>query len=376
MRSIMPVKPPQEKNLIYLNALNVLTIAKVGVLSEINKKFNGDWEKAWDSDMTRYIPRVRNLEGKLAAADWQKLKKKIDPEAEWKKLARENIAVLTIADKKYPKKLRHIADPPFMLYVRGSTDAWKEKCFAVVGTRALSEYGRRSTPQITQGLARAGFTIVSGLAAGIDTLAHKAALEEKAKTVAVLGCGSDDVTIFPAQNLGLARKIIENGGAVITEYAPGVHGTKFTFPLRNRIISGLSVGTLVVEADIISGAMITARCALDQNRDVFAVPGNIFARTSEGANSLIKSGAKPVACAEDILEDYGIDVKNATNYIRADNEFEEKILVALASGESKTADQLISETKFEPAKISATLMIMELGKKIKNLGNGKFILNK
>jgi DNA processing protein len=372
----MPAKPSQEKNLIYLNALNVLTMAKVGVLSEINKKFKGDFERAWRSDMTRYIPRVRNHEGKLTAADWEKLKKKMNPEAEWKKLEREGITTLTITDKKYPKKLRQITDPPFLLYLRGSADAWKEKCFAVVGTRALSEYGRRSTPQITQGLARAGFTIVSGLAAGIDTLAHKTALEEKAKTVAVLGCGSDDTTIFPVQNLGLARKIIENGGAVITEYAPGVHGTKFTFPLRNRIISGLSVGTLVVEADIISGAMITARCALDQNRDVFAVPGNIFAKTSEGTNSLIKRGAKLVACAEDILEDYGIDAKSATNNIRADNEFEEKILAALAHGDSKTADQLISETGFEPAKISATLMIMELGKKVKNLGNGRFVLNK
>jgi DNA processing protein len=224
-------------------------------------------------------------------------------------------------------------------------------------------------------VARAGFTIVSGLATGIDTLAHKSALEAGAKTVAVLGTGIDDQTLYPQLNLPLARNIVEKNGAVISEYAPGTHGTKFSFPQRNRIISGLSKGVLVVEADYISGAIITAKCALEQNRDVFAVPGGIFAKTSEGTNDLIKRGAKLVACADDILEEYDIKFKSqkAKVKIKGDNPEEEKILAVLTS-EPLTADGIIRKTGMDAPQVNATLMIMELGKKIKNLGGGKFVV--
>ena len=358
-------------NLKFLNAVNVLVSARVGALQSIHDSFDGDWERAWHSDLRKF---AQDETGKAKSpADFARLKKSIDPDNEWKKLEREKISLITIFDKEYPKLLTHISSPPFLLYVKGSVEAWKGKCFGVVGTRALSEYGKRATPHITLDLARAGFTIVSGLATGIDTLAHKSALEAGAKTIAVLGTGIDERTLYPQLNLPLARKIVEKGGAVISEYAPGTHGTKFSFPQRNRIISGLSKGVLVVEADHISGAMITAKCALEQNRDVFALPGSIFAKTSEGTNDLIKKGAKLVACADDILEEYGLESKKVKKIIRAESPEEEKILTTLANGPA-TADDIIRKTGLIAPQANATLMIMELGKKIKNLGGGKFVL--
>lgn len=357
----------------YLNAINILAKAKIDALQKIYDCFGDDWEKAWHSNLTAFLPKVHDSYGKLIPADYERIKKMIDPDKEWQKLLREGVEILTILDTNYPELLRHIPHPPFMLYIKGSHGVWRNTCFAVVGTRRLSEYGKRGTLHITQGLVRAGFIIVSGLADGIDALAHKMALQEGSKTIAVLGCGIDDKTIFPQQNLGLAHKIIETGGALISEYAVGTHGTKFTFPQRNRIISGLSRGVMIVEADEISGALITAHCAIDQNRDLFIVPGNIFSRTSQGTNKLIKKGAKAVTCAEDVLEEYDIYLKDEKPRIRADNEIEAKILTVLNS-EPMTPDDIIKKTGLAAPQVNATLMIMELGKKIKNLGGGKFVL--
>lgn len=361
-------------NLKYLNAINILVNAKLGGLQAVYNAFGGDWEQAWHTNLTRHIPRDKDAEGKLVSVDYEKQKKRIDPNKEWAKLEREKIGMVTIFDKNYPGPLRHIHNPPFLLYVRGSTDVLNQTCFGVVGTRALSEYGKRTTPHIVLDIARAGFTIVSGLANGIDTLAHKTALEAGAPTVAVLGTGTDDRTIYPATNLRLAHKIIETGGAVISEYAPGTHGTKFSFPQRNRIISGLSKGVLVVEADEQSGALITAAYALEQNRDVFAVPGPIFAKTSRGPNNLIKKGAKAVTGAEDVLEEYNIKIQNS-NFkiqIKADNPTEEKIL-SVINDDPMTMDDIIRRSGLDAAQAAATLMVMELNRKIKNLG-GRFVL--
>ncbi len=358
----------------YLNAVNILATAKIDALQIIHDAFRGDWERAWHSDLAGYLPREKDIDGKLNKIDYRKLQRSINADLAWKKVTEEGVKLITILDDDYPVQLRHIPHPPFLLYVKGSAEVWRENGFAVVGTRALSEYGKRSAPRIVSQVARAGFTIVSGLAMGIDTLAHKAALQEKAKTIAVLGSGIDDKTLFPPQNLGLAREIINTGGAVIGEYALGTHGSLFTFPQRNRIISGLAKGVLVVEADIKSGAMITARCALEQNRDVFAVPGSIFAKTSEGTNNIIKKGAKLVTCAEDILEEYEIYLDKKEREIKPDNPIEEKILTVLIS-ETMTADDIIRKTGIEANQIAAALTIMELNGKIKNFGS-KFALNK
>lgn len=348
----------------FLNAINILASGKIGALAKIQTKFKGDWQRAWNSDLRKYLPSDLNYE---------KAKRVLDPDKAYQRLIAEKIGIITLSDKRYPGPLKQISDPPFILYVRGDKLALKSKCFAVVGTRAITEYGRRAAPMVTRDLARAGFTIVSGLAAGVDTLAHKTALEEGGKTIAVLGCGVDDRTIFPPQNLGLAGKIIESGGALISEYAPGVHGTKFSFPQRNRIISGLAKGVLVVEADIKSGALITAKCALDQNRDVFAVPGGIFSKTSQGANYMIQKGAKLVASGQDILDDYQIYLDKKDKVIKGDSEIENRILDLLRQ-QPLTADDIIRRVKLEAPVVNAALTVMEIKRKVKNL-DGKFVLN-
>lgn len=363
-----------DEQLKYLNAINIVASAKSGALQAMHDAFGGDWERAWHNNLVKYIPRDRGADGKLVTLDYAKSRKRVNPDKEWAKLAARGISLITILDKDYPELLRHIPDPPFLLYVRGNRGAWAGQCFGVVGTRALSEYGKRAVPHITLDIARAGFTIVSGLAAGIDTLAHKSALDAGIPTIAVLGTGIDDVTIFPPQNLQLAHKILEKGGAIISEYAIGTHGTKFSFPQRNRIISGLSRGVLVVEADEISGALITARCAAEQGRDVFAIPGNIFAKTSQGTNNIIKKGAKMVTCSQDILEEYDIYIKNQKSKIKikGDNLSEEKILAVLSS-EPIGVDDIIRQTGLAVTEVNVSLTMMELHRKIKNL-NGKFIL--
>lgn len=348
----------------YIHAINILATAKIDALQNIYDQFQGDFEKAWHSPkLASFLP---------SDLDFPKAKKSTDPDKEWKRLQKENIEVITILDQAYPKPLKHIPQPPFILYIRGSKEVLKDKCFGVVGTRALTDYGRRATPDIVRDIVRGGFTIVSGLAAGIDTLAHKAALDNGAKTIAVLGCGPDDLTIFPQQNLKLVHKILETGGAIITEYAPEVQGRPFTFPQRNRIISGLSKGVLVVEADIQSGAMITAHDAIEQNRDLFCVPGGIYTKTSQGTNFMIQKGAKLVSCGQDVLDEYDISLDKKEIKIKADNPIEEKILAILTS-EPISVDDIIRKTVLNAGQVNASLVLMELNKKVKNLGNNRFV---
>ncbi|OGN28677.1 MAG: DNA protecting protein DprA [Candidatus Yanofskybacteria bacterium RIFCSPLOWO2_01_FULL_49_25] len=353
-----------QSDLAYLNAINILASAKIDALQGIDEAFDGEWERAWHANLKPYLP---------SDLDYERQKKKLDPEKAWKELERWNMQLITIHDKAYPRPLKHIHHPPFLLYVRGSIEILKNKSIAVVGTRALTDYGKRITPSIVRDLARAGFTIASGLAAGIDTLAHQAALDAGVPTIAVLGCGSDDPTIFPAQNIRLAQSIIKNGGAVITEYAPRTQARTFTFPQRNRIVSGLSQGTLVIEADRKSGALITAFDAIDQNRDVFAIPGPIFSKTSQGTNFLIQKGAKLVSTADDILEEYDMESAKQKPTIKADNEIEARILVALGTA-SMSPDGIIRATGLEASEANAALIVMELNKKVRNLGNGKYVV--
>lgn len=214
------------------------------------------------------------------------------------------IRAISIEDKNYPKLLRKIKNPSKILYYLGEIKAaaqmgeprlWREEpCFAIVGTRRFSPYGKRIALEITGDLAEAGLTIVSGLAPGIDTFAHRATIERKRRTIAVLGTGLDEKSIYPQSNLKLAKEILELGGCLISEYEPGTRGTQFTFPQRNRIISGISLGVLVVEAKERSGALITANWAKTQNRKIFAIPGSIHASNSKGCHLLIKRGAKLV----------------------------------------------------------------------------------
>ncbi len=358
-------------DLKYLNAVNILACAKIDALQNIYNSFNGDFGYAWKNNLDNFLPKDAGAGGKLIQIDYEKIKRGIDPEKERLKLQKENIEIVTILDRRYPDILKQIPHPPFLLYVRGDSGILSSDCFAVVGTRGATDYGKQAAPKITKGVSMAGFTIVSGLARGIDALAHQAALESGRPTIAVLGCGLDWNVFFPPQNKKLAGEIIEKGGAIISEYSFGAFGSPITFPQRNRIISGLSKGVLVVEADIKSGALITAKYALEQNRDVFAVPGNIFSEMSKGTNFYIKRGAKLVSSAEDILTEYNISYNDTKRMVVPENEIEAKIL-SLVSNEPIHIDEIIRRSGYDIGTIQATIMIMELNDKVRNLGGNRY----
>ena len=229
------------------------------------------------------------------------------------KIQEEDIKICKITDNDYPRLLKEIYDPPYFFYYKGSIANINNFSIGVVGTRKYTNYGERAIEKIIYNLTKNNLNIISGLALGIDTLAHKACLNAKGKTIAVLGTGIDKQSFYPFTNRHLAEKIISEGGAIISEFPLGTEPLRYNFPQRNRIISGLSFGTLVIEAAEKSGALITARCACEQNREVFAVPGSIFSDMSIGPNELIKQGAKPITKADDILET--LDLKNINNYI-------------------------------------------------------------
>lgn len=282
------------------------------------------------------------------------------------------IQEITLKSKEYPKLLAQIADPPEQLYCRGNTELLHSFCFGVVGTRKLTAYGREATEKIVSGLAFRGVTVVSGLAFGVDSVAHQTALDNEIPTIAVLGTGVNDSSIYPASNLPLAKNILEKGGLVISEYPENAPGYKGNFPARNRIISGLSKGVLVIEALEKSGALITTRFATEQNRDVFALPGNIFSPHSRGPNMLIQKGAKPVFSADDILGSYyqnlELDLKPKLN-ISTKDPIERKILDILDEKGELTADQIIYEGDTEASKIISALSMLELNNKIKLKAN-------
>jgi DNA processing protein len=291
------------------------------------------------------------------------------------KLAKENVSVITIKDEKYPKLLREIYNPPALLYYKGRLEE-DEFAIAVVGTRKCTSYGKQVTSEITRDLANNGITIVSGLALGIDTLAHQAALEVNEKTIAVLGSGLDAQNIYPVTNCHLAEKIIETGGTLISEHPLGTLPLKFNFPQRNRIIAGLTLGTLVVEAPLTSGALITAKFALEFNREVFAVPGSIYSENSAGPNNLIKMGAKAVASAADILE--ALNLQRAIEYVEAKkivpDSKNEAILLEYLSKEPVHIDILIKQSKLDTATVNSTITMMEIKGKVRNLGGSQYVL--
>jgi len=299
----------------------------------------------------------------------------IDPDKKLEELKPHGIDVITILDENYPKLLKEIYDPPPILYVRGHFLSQDEKALAIVGTRMPTPYGQQAASHLAGQIAQAGLTIVSGLARGIDTLAHLAALQNKTRTVAVVGSGIDEATIYPPSNRKLAQQISENG-AVVSEYPIGCPALKHHFHARNRVISGLSLGALIIEAKEKSGALITARHALEQNREVFGLPGPIYSQTSAGPNNLIKMGAKLVSSTQDILEE--LNLKNLTEQIQIrqilpDNQEEAKILQIL-SDEPTHIDKIINDTKLDTATVNATLSLMEMKGKIKNLGGMNYVI--
>jgi DNA processing protein len=271
--------------------------------------------------------------------------------------------IVTLKDEGYPKRLRDIYDPPALLYVRGEFRREDTLAIAIVGSRKTSPYGRWITEKIGQDLARHGVTVVSGMARGIDSVAHIGALQGGGRTIAVLGCGVD--VIYPLENRNLFNQIIEHG-AVLSEFPMGSPPEGGHFPRRNRIISGLSIGVVIVQAGSKSGSLITANYALEQGREVFAIPGNVGAQGSRGTNQLIKEGAKLVESSEDILEEI------LPQWEREEETFpipesplpdlteEEKILYKLLGEMPLHIDTIIRESQLDPGKVSSFLLNLEL----------------
>lgn len=326
-------------------------------LSKLLEYFD-NLEAAWEADTHALAQAGLDRRSINSVVD---TRREISLEQELAKLERLDIQVLTWLDDGYPRLLLEIDAPPPVLYVRGNIVADDEWALAIVGTRGATRYGKEVTRTFAGELAAAGMTIVSGLALGIDRLAHQAALDAGGRTIAVLGSGVD--RLYPARNRKLAVQAMDNG-AVVSDYPLGTPPEASNFPPRNRIISGLSLGTIVIEAGKKSGALITSNFALDHGRDVFAVPGSIFSPKSVGTNRLIRDGAMPVLEPDDIIR--ALNLRRAMPQREAretlpetDNEIEASILEAL-SHEPTHIDQIGSETGLNAATISSTLAMMEL----------------
>jgi len=263
-------------------------------------------------------------------------------------------------DSAYPPLLAAIHDPPAQLFLRGSADVavLSEPAIAVVGARACSSYGRSVARSLARDLAGAGLVVVSGMARGVDGEAHRGALDAGGRTVAVLGCGID--RDYPAAHAELARRIAERG-LIVSEYEPGVEPAPWRFPARNRIIAGLCAGTIVVEARERSGALITADFALEEGRDVLAVPGEITSSLSAGSNALLRLGAVPVTCAADVLELYALAPRPQTHALLGPAA--EQLLTQLA-GSALTADELVRATALDPGASAAALTELELAGRV------------
>ena len=302
----------------------------------------------------------------------QEARSRLSLEREMERVRNAGAAVLTWQDPEYPKPLRKVPASPPVLYVRGKMLPRDEMAVAVVGTRKASTYGREVAHMLTSELARCGVTIVSGLARGIDGEAHRAALAAGGRTLAVLGSGVD--VIYPGEHRDLAERIVQNG-ALVSECPIGAKPEAGNFPARNRIISGLSLGTLVVEAGRESGALVTARHALEQGRDVFAVPGNILAAGSRGVNGLIRDGAKPVVSVEDILEELNLNM--VSEFVEARESLpgsdDETRLLNQMEAEPMHVDELVRATGMPIAEVNSTLILMELKGMVRHLGGMNYV---
>ena len=284
------------------------------------------------------------------------------------------IQEIKINDKKFPERVRRIHQPPAALFMLGELKQEDENAVAIVGARKCTAYGRQVAYDLAYELAKRGITVVSGMALGIDGEAHKGALDAGGRTIAVLGSGVDDKSIYPHTHISLAERISKNG-AVLSEFPPGTPSYPSNFPQRNRIVSALSLGVVVVEAGEKSGSLITANFALEQGKEVFAVPGPIYSPASAGTNLLIQQGAKLIRNADDILEELNLQLSEIKHQkIEPENEEEKLIMDALAD-ETLNIDDIIKTTRLAPSAALTALTMLELKKTVKNIGNNTYAIN-
>ena len=339
----------------------------------IHRLYNyfGDIEEAFNADMHE-LSQIDGLSVKKAET-FLRERDKIDPEKALYGVENRGINYVTLEDDKYPKMLKQIEDPPAVLYYKGDLFGCNlERTVAVVGSRKSTYHAKDAVNKIISELVGTDICIVSGLAAGIDTSAHTAALENNLKTIGVIASGFD--FIYPTSNKNLYEKIEKGGGAVVTEYYPTFQPLKFRFPQRNRIVSGLSYGTLVAEASLKSGALITANLCLEQGRELMCIPGLISNPNTEGIYKLLKNGATLVTQAQDILEALNWEIKPAEQLkinLEGLSSTEEKILDAIEV-EEKNADEIALETKIDIDELLTTLTTMELKGIIKQVTGDRY----
>ncbi len=331
----------------------------------------GNFEKAFAANTEDFISL--GLSRKLFE-EWEKTKNNWNKASAIEQLESEGIMLVAYSDPDYPLLLKEIPDYPFLLYIKGSITPFPLHTLAVVGTRNITHYGTSITPEIVAAPSHASVTIVSGLAYGVDKAAHEAALKHGTRTWAVLGTGVDTHSLYPQAHTNLAQRILENGGALISEYPPGTRGLPYHFVARNRIIAGLCEATLIIECGIKSGALITADFALEQNRSLCAVPGPITSPQSAGTNHLLQSGAFVVTSGTDICELLGIAAqKTITNLPKLSAE--ETHLLGYIRQEPVYIDTIAEQVPFTHANINATLTTLEMKGMIIDIGGHSFIRN-
>ncbi len=334
------------------------------------ENYFGNLEDAWNATPAELKQSGLDSGVIRAITAWRP---KVSLEEEMEKLDRYGVKVLTCHDPGYPSRLKEIYDYPPLLYIRGSLLPEDEWCLAVVGTRRASVYGRQVAEEIVADLAQSNITIVSGLAKGIDSIAHHSALNAGGRSLAICACGLDSV--YPSENTDLARRIMQQG-ALVSEYPLGTRPKAENFPRRNRIMSGLSLGVLVVEAGDTSGAMITANLALEQNREVFAIPGSIFSPASRGTNYLIQEGAKLVRDYRDILEELNLTAvahQIEMKELLPPSDTESSLLKHL-SAEPTHIDEVCRLSGLPVSTVSSTLAMMELKGMVKQMGAMNYTL--
>lgn len=358
-------------DLKFLNALNKIPGLGPASLRKLLAYFDSA-EMAWQAELSDL---ARSGIGENLAQKIAEERKKINPDEEMMRLEKENIKILLLDDADYPSLLKEIHNPPFLLYVRGEMDFNSAPMISIVGSRKFTEYGLSVTQKFSRELTQAGFIIVSGMALGIDAIAHQAALDANGKTVAVLGSSVDDKNIFPRHNFNLGQDIIRRD-ALLSDYPVETPAAPGTFPARNRIIAGMSLGTLVIEAGEKSGTLITAGLALEYNREVFAVPGPIFSPQSIGTHELIKKGAKLVSRTEDILEELNLETETEKEapIQRNPDTPQEKIILEILTHEPLHIDNIAKLSKLGTSAAASTLAMMEIKGWVRNIGGQNYIL--
>lgn len=363
-----------ETEKIYLHGFNLLPQFGPARLTKL-LNFFGSYHRAYFAKKESLLNA--GLEEDVATA-FLKHRELVNLQSEEQRLKKAGVKILTPSDPNFPKLLLEIPKSPPILYYRGEMTEAEELFLAVVGTRKITSYGRTIIPELLTPLVKSGITVVSGLAFGVDSLAHEISLSYGKRTIAVLGGGLDDSSLYPKHHQWLAKKILEGGGALISEYPLGTPSLKHHFISRNRIISGLAPATLIVECDLQSGSLITANHALEQNRTIFAVPGPIYSPQSRGPNNLIKMGAKAVTSAEDILEDLNLQALPSQQKIRqdfADSPAETAILKCL-SQESLGINDLIKLSGLTTPEATSALTLLEMKGRVRNLGGQQYILGR